>query len=225
MPFSSLRSVARHYREGEVRLDILSTPICSIYARRDGRSGRALRRRQIDAAAYRRTAGAAGRRRSADQERADVAHVRRRAHAAAPRHDRFRLSVPSSAAGILGAGECRAAADDQWPERERSAPAGATIARLSAARTARVASARRSFPAANSSASPSPAPSRTRRIFCSPTNRPAISIRARRSMFSGRLMSLARSTGLAALIATHNLELASQMDRRVTLRDGRCRAV
>ena len=35
------------------------------------------------------------------------------------------------------------------------------------------------------------------------------------------LMSLARHTGLAALIATHNLDLAEQMDRRVTLRDGR----
>ncbi len=35
------------------------------------------------------------------------------------------------------------------------------------------------------------------------------------------LMALARNTGLAALIATHNLELAKKMDRRVTLRDGR----
>lgn len=35
------------------------------------------------------------------------------------------------------------------------------------------------------------------------------------------LMTLARHTGLAALIATHNLDLAEQMDRRVTLRDGR----
>jgi lipoprotein-releasing system ATP-binding protein len=35
------------------------------------------------------------------------------------------------------------------------------------------------------------------------------------------LMTLARHSGLAALIATHNLELAEQMDRRVTLRDGR----
>jgi lipoprotein-releasing system ATP-binding protein len=34
------------------------------------------------------------------------------------------------------------------------------------------------------------------------------------------LMSLARVTGLAALIATHNRELSDQMDRRVTLRDG-----
>jgi lipoprotein-releasing system ATP-binding protein len=35
------------------------------------------------------------------------------------------------------------------------------------------------------------------------------------------LMTLARSTGLAALIATHNLELTDQMDRRVTIYDGR----
>ncbi|CAJ0868580.1 Lipoprotein-releasing system ATP-binding protein LolD [freshwater sediment metagenome] len=35
------------------------------------------------------------------------------------------------------------------------------------------------------------------------------------------LMTLARQSGLAALIATHNLDLAEQMDRRVTLRDGR----
>jgi lipoprotein-releasing system ATP-binding protein len=36
----------------------------------------------------------------------------------------------------------------------------------------------------------------------------------------GTLLSLVRATGLAALIATHNLELAGRMDRRVTLRDG-----
>lgn len=35
------------------------------------------------------------------------------------------------------------------------------------------------------------------------------------------LIALARGTGLSAVIATHNLELAEQMDRRVTLRDGR----
>jgi len=34
------------------------------------------------------------------------------------------------------------------------------------------------------------------------------------------LMTLARGSGLAALVATHNLELAKQLDRRVTLRDG-----
>ena len=36
-----------------------------------------------------------------------------RPHRAAPRRDRLRLSVPSPAAGILGAGERRPAADDR----------------------------------------------------------------------------------------------------------------
>jgi lipoprotein-releasing system ATP-binding protein len=34
------------------------------------------------------------------------------------------------------------------------------------------------------------------------------------------LTQLVRATGLAALVATHNMDLASRMDRRVTLRDG-----
>ncbi len=37
----------------------------------------------------------------------------------------------------------------------------------------------------------------------------------------GALTDLVRHSGLAALIATHNLELAHRMDRRVTLREGR----
>jgi lipoprotein-releasing system ATP-binding protein len=36
----------------------------------------------------------------------------------------------------------------------------------------------------------------------------------------GVLTQLVRATGLATLVATHNLELAHQMDRRVTLQDG-----
>ena len=36
----------------------------------------------------------------------------------------------------------------------------------------------------------------------------------------GALGQLVRASGLAALIATHNMELAGKMDRRVTLRDG-----
>ena len=31
---------------------------------------------------------------------------------------------------------------------------------------------------------------------------------------------VARASGLAALIATHNLDLAQRMDRQVTIRDG-----
>ena len=37
----------------------------------------------------------------------------------------------------------------------------------------------------------------------------------------GALADLVRYSGLAALIATHNMELARRMDRRVTLRDGK----
>jgi lipoprotein-releasing system ATP-binding protein len=34
------------------------------------------------------------------------------------------------------------------------------------------------------------------------------------------LTQLVKATGLAAIIATHNLDLAARMDRRVTIRDG-----
>ena len=37
----------------------------------------------------------------------------------------------------------------------------------------------------------------------------------------GALSQLVEATGLAAIIATHNMDLASQMHRRVTLREGR----
>jgi len=36
----------------------------------------------------------------------------------------------------------------------------------------------------------------------------------------GTLTDLVKASGLAALIATHNMDLAGRMDRRVTLRDG-----
>jgi lipoprotein-releasing system ATP-binding protein len=35
-----------------------------------------------------------------------------------------------------------------------------------------------------------------------------------------QLLSLVRQSGVAALVATHNLDLAARMDRRVTIRDG-----
>ena len=34
------------------------------------------------------------------------------------------------------------------------------------------------------------------------------------------LDQLVRASGLAAIVATHNLDIAAQMDRRVTIRDG-----
>jgi lipoprotein-releasing system ATP-binding protein len=36
----------------------------------------------------------------------------------------------------------------------------------------------------------------------------------------GALLQLVRSSGLATIIATHNMELAARMDRRVTIREG-----
>ena len=36
----------------------------------------------------------------------------------------------------------------------------------------------------------------------------------------GTLAALVRASGLAALVATHNMDLAARMDRRVTIRDG-----
>jgi lipoprotein-releasing system ATP-binding protein len=36
----------------------------------------------------------------------------------------------------------------------------------------------------------------------------------------GTLNQLVRASGLAAIIATHNMDIAAQMDRRVTIRDG-----
>jgi lipoprotein-releasing system ATP-binding protein len=37
------------------------------------------------------------------------------------------------------------------------------------------------------------------------------------------LTALVKASGLAALIATHNMDLAARMDRRVTIRDGQVR--
>ena len=81
--------------------------------------------------------------------------------------------------------------------------------------------ARPSCRAASSSASRSRAPSPTRRWCCSPTSRPATSIRRPRSYVFEALEALVRQSGLSALIATHNHELAARMDRRVTLADGK----
>jgi lipoprotein-releasing system ATP-binding protein len=36
----------------------------------------------------------------------------------------------------------------------------------------------------------------------------------------GTLNQLVRASGLATIIATHNMDIAAQMDRRVTIRDG-----
>ena len=56
---------------------------------------------------------------------------------------------------------------------------------------------------------------------CSPTSRPATSTPRPPTTSSTRSTALVKASGVAALVATHNLELAARMDRRVTLREGR----
>ena len=60
-----------------------------------------------------------------------------------------------------------------------------------------------------------------RRACCSPTSRPATSIPKTADHVFDTLASLVKASHVAALIATHNLDLASRMDRRVTIREGR----
>ena len=147
--------------------------------------------------------GEAGRRRGLCRRRADLGDVRHNARAA-PRRDRLRLSVPSSAAGILGVGEHRPAADDLRPGRGRSAPSARTscspIWALSARKPppggalGRRAAARRHRP----SASP------TRRACCWRTSPPAISTPRRRTTCSGLWTVLVKASRVAALVATHD---------------------
>ncbi|SOR31690.1 Lipoprotein-releasing system ATP-binding protein LolD (fragment) [Methylorubrum extorquens] len=53
-----------------------------------------------------------------------------------------------------------------------------------------------------------------------PTSRPATSTPQTAGRVFSILLQLVRASGLAALIATHNMDLAARMDRRVTIRDG-----
>ena len=77
-----------------------------------------------------------------------------------------------------------------------------------------------SCPAASSSAWRSRAPWPTRRRCCWPTSRPATSMSQPRTWCSRNCWRRCAASGVAALIATHNPDLAARMDRTVTLRDG-----
>ena len=84
----------------------------------------------------------------------------------------------------------------------------------------RAAICRASCPAASSSGWRSRARWPMRRRCCWPTNRPAISMSRRRRWCSRNCWRWCGAE-LAALIATHNPDLAARMDRTVTLRDGK----
>jgi lipoprotein-releasing system ATP-binding protein len=139
-----------------------------------------------------------------------------------PGHRGFRLPVPPPAARVQAlenvamplmiAGKSRA-------EAERAGQGTARELGL----TARVITSRPRCPAASSSASPSPAPWPIVPSCCWPTSRPATSIRRPRRRCSRRCTAC-REQGVAALIATHNMELARYMDRVVALKDGHLEA-
>ena len=75
-------------------------------------------------------------------------------------------------------------------------------------------------PAASSSGSRSRARSPMRRASCWPTSRPETSTRSTSERVFGALTQLVRASGLAMICATHNMDIAARMDRRVTLKDG-----
>ena len=155
-----------------------------------------------------------------DRGRRDLDHERRQADGAQAHGHRLRLPVPSFAAGVLCAREPRPAADDRGAAARPGRRPRARAARLSRSRCSARAIAQRNCPAANSSVSPSRARSPTARGCCWPTSRPAISTRRPPTTCSARLPRWSEASGLAALVATHNMDLAARMDRRVTIRDG-----
>ena len=84
--------------------------------------------------------------------------------------------------------------------------------------------ARRGFPAANSSASRSSARWPTTRKSCLADEPTGNLDHTTGEHVIANLIEIVRDSGLAALIATHNLDLARRLDRIVALEDGRLRA-
>ena len=182
--------------------------------RRGGGAGRAVGGGQVDAAAHRgaarradRRAGAAARAgrpagsttRARTRLRRDAIGFVYQFHHLLPEFSALEnVALPQRAAGAgRAAAEARAR---ELLERGRARRTGSTTGRPSSR-------------AASSSGWRSRGRSPTGRGCCSPTSRPATSIPETSARVFDVLLDLVRDTGLAALIATHNPELAARMDR------------
>lgn len=219
-PVLELRNVARHYREGEARLDILVDINLVLYP---GETVALIAPSGAGKSTLLHIAGLL--------ERADAGDVLIQNASTARMNDADRTRLRRTAIGFvyqfhhllpeftalenvllpqtirgLNRREARARAQQLLDYLRLGARAGHRPSELSGGEQQRVALARA---VAN-------APSLL--LADEPTGN--LDPRTAEHVFA-TLMALARSSGLAALIATHNMELADQMDRRVTLRDGR----
>ena len=143
-----------------------------------------------------------------------------RPHPDAAQLDRLRLSGAPPAAGVLRGRERHAAADDPRPGARRGAQARASEllsylglgerlthrpAELSGGEQQRVAIAR--------------AVANVPRLLLADEPTGNLDPRTSDHVFHA-LAQLIRASGLTVMLATHNMEIAARMDRRVTIRDG-----
>ena len=219
-PIIELKSVERHYVQGSRKLTILNGADFSLMR---GEMVALVAPSGAGKSTLLHTAGLLERPDAGDvilDGRACGRAVRRRAHRDPPQRRRLRLSVPSPAAGVLGARKHHDAATHQGAVARRGGKRAEQLldymqigkrahhrpSELSGGEQQRVAIAR------------AVANAPLVLLADEPTgNLDPVTA----SYVFEALAALVRQSGLAALIATHNHELAGRMDRRVTLSEGK----
>ena len=220
VPILFLHDVERHYRQGDETLNILNGVELALWP---GQSVALVAPSGAGKSTLLHIAGLLEHPDHGDvyiDGRATAILADARAHPHSPQRDRFRLPVAPSAAGILRAGKRAAAADDPRPDARRGKSAGGRTADIS----------RPGRPAHPSSGGTSGGEQQRVAIARAVANAPRIlladeptgnlDLHTAEHVF-GALSQLVTASGLAAIIATHNMDLAARMDRRVTLRDGK----